>query len=1140
MHSRAKSWRAPWLYGLLYLAFAAAMGSRAEAQVAPTGFFSDPVLILGGNGHHAPVRSMVFATPDGSQLLTGGMDKVIHVWDLDVDRSGPSRTLRPPNWRGPRGQVNAMALSPRDDGGNQRLLAVAGHGVLGSLGDILLFRYPGPTAQGTGDIEGQLPSTAPDGTIGPGHLNVVTSLAFTPDGRFLASSSNDKTVQIWEVATRRRVAVLGQATAEVNALALFANGTRLVAGGTDGVLRLYDITDRARPVFIAQAPPVRRNQGPLSSQILTLAASPDDRWIVVGTEGAALVRYEAANLGNAQFLPDVPTGPVEAVAISPDGTRLATSIIARDIPGPADFPTVSCVVELRSMPSGQVVERLPIASNVVRALAFSPDGRRLAYSGGDAQAIYIKDLAPGSPPLPDEIKGPGASLWDVGFRADGRAIRFARSRPVVPGQAAEYEYFDLRGRFFFNPAAGGPAYRHAVASETGWTIRPVDPFQFDFRNAQNQGWQRSLDPTNERRWWAYTVIPPGPGHLQPVAAVAADAGVVLWNLATGEKTRSFNGHAGPVYALASSPDGRWLVTGSSDQTVRLWPLAGCDRPPAFGAKFERRADGAWAVAEVVPGGFADGIALRKGHVVEKLFVGDFGPAQEVDPAGFLPRLDLESPTKMFTIYARMPGEAARFRGATTKRDSPALTLFPGVDRRWVLWTPRGFYDSSADGDRRFLGWLTNRGTVAQLLAGTFDSIDKFEAKYRQPRSPGNVLDRLLDTADPLQVVAAANPAVPDPTTSRLDALAITPADPAIRPPGPVAVAAPTLPVNYRAVAATGAALIRELWVEINGKRLLDNLSPVAPVRVVQGQLALPIGAERDVRANLVVIDALGVRRSQPLDISNQAPPPPKPRRSRLEVVAIGAADFSDKRFPRVEFAEEDARDLARFLGDRLIDPATGARFGPDQVHVHSFLGSQVARGNILTSLDELRKAALAGDLGLGDVVALVVESHFLEFHSKRLLLTTEPDSGESEPASLSATDLADRLGEFTRLGCRAVVLVDAVHEIKGTAREVDIQEWVRQLQSQANAVAFIAADHGPSSPNGDGHRAFAQGVLDVLKARSAGRPRKPGTAMSLFDFGRTVTDTVLEQTGRKQHAQLYLPDTMSFQVPFLDRSPPRR
>jgi WD40 repeat protein len=1147
MRNRRKRSRRTWLGVLLFLGMATAWMQRADAQVAPDRFFEDPVLILGGGGHHAPVRSMVFATRDGSQLLTGGMDKVVHVWNLDADRSGPARTLRPPNWRGSRGQVNTLALSPPDASGN-RLLAVAGYGVLGDLGEILLFRYPDAAGQGTGDIVGQLSAHPAQGgqPAKDGHTNIVTSLAFTPDGRFLASASNDQSVRIWDVAARSQLAVMRESTREVNSLAIFANGTRLVAGGEDGTLRLYDISNPARPVFIAVNPALGRpTLLPPGSRILSVAASSDGRSIVIGTSGSRLIRFDAATLGGDTSLKaasDALTGAILALAISPDGTRLASSTVTRGIgANAAGLPTVTCMVEIRSMPAGAVLEQLPVASNLVQALAFSPDSRRLAYSGGDAQAVFVKELAPGSP-APDEIKGKGASLWDVGFRTDGRAIRFARTRPAVLGQAVEYEYFDLRGRFFFNPEPNEPAYRHAVAAEAGWTIRPVDQYTFDFRNAQDQGWRRPLDRTNERRWWAYTVIPPGPGHPQPVAAVAADAGVVLWNLATGEKTRSLSGHAGPVYAIASSPDGKWLLTGSSDQTVRLWPLAGCDRVPAFGAKFEGRPEG-WVVTEVTPGGFAEGIALKPGHIVKRVEVGDFAPPVDFDPAVILPRLDVESPTKFFTITATMPGQAVQLRAGTTKRNSPALTLFPGVDRRWVLWTPRGYYDSSADGDRRFLGWLTNRGTVAQLLAGTFDSIDKFEARFRQLKVPGNVLDRLLDTADPLQAanVVPANPAAPpeaDPTTSRMETLTIAPVAPAPTD-RPVAVAAPTILVNFRAQSANGAAPIRELWVELNGRRLPSLLAAnAAPLPVVEGRFELPIGLEREVRANLVAVDTLGVRRSERLDLINQAPAPlAPPRKSRLVVVAIGAADFADKRLPRVAHAEEDARDLAKFLEARLVDPATSARFRPEQIQIHTFLGPEVSKSSILETFNEFRAEAQAGRLGPGDVVALAVESHFLDFRSKRLLVTAEPEVNGGEPPALSATDLADRLGELTRLGCRSLVLVDAVHEIKGEVWENDIREWVRQLQTHAKSSAFIASDHAPSSPNGKGHRIFAQSVLDSLNASTLIRRRKPGDPFSLFEFEKTVVTDVLEKTGRKQHAQLYLPETLSYQVPILDVSP---
>ena len=131
-----------------------------------------------------------------------------------------------------------------------------------------------------------------------------------------------------------------------------------------------------------------------------------------------------------------------------------------------------------------------------------------------------------------------------------------------------------------------------------------------------------------------------------------------------------------------------------------------------------------------------------------------------------------------------------------------------------------------------------------------------------------------------------------------EGLAITPAVAADRPAGPGSGGRPTLPLNYRAVASTGAAPIREVWVEMNGKQVANNHpSARGQSPIGQGQLTLPIGPERDIRASLVVVDTLGVQRVRVARHQQPGPASP-PRKSKLEIVAIGADDFADKRFPR--------------------------------------------------------------------------------------------------------------------------------------------------------------------------------------------------------------------------------------------------
>ena len=144
-------------------------------------FARTPVLRIDSGGHMSVVWKVLF-TRDGRQVVSAGEDKVIRVWDIESGRT--VRTILGEIGAGQEGKYFALALSPDD-----RWLAAGGYfppnpqsGANG-LGDIRLYDF------NSGEIESLL----------TGHANVVTALAFSADGRFLASGGADGAVRVWKL-----------------------------------------------------------------------------------------------------------------------------------------------------------------------------------------------------------------------------------------------------------------------------------------------------------------------------------------------------------------------------------------------------------------------------------------------------------------------------------------------------------------------------------------------------------------------------------------------------------------------------------------------------------------------------------------------------------------------------------------------------------------------------------------------------------------------------------------------------------------------------------------------------------------------------------------------------------------------------
>jgi WD40 repeat protein len=1025
---------------------------------------------------------------------------------------------------------------------------VAGYGIQSTRGNIDIYRDPGAAGKVNGDLVAHLETGIEGDADHDGHWNSVNALAFDPTGRFLASASLDSTVRIWDWQHQRTLAILrSHGNNSVEALAFTPDGSRLITGGRDGSVALWDVAPQALDALGREMdglvdPVARRQRSERASRemfrtrveptpkartaVTSICTSPDGRWVIIGRDDGPLIRFNATDLGGVVELPRFQERThVKAMAISPDGSRLAVSLMHLEKAPPADRLHCRYEIEFRSLPDGRPIGQGPAQGNgMVKALAFGPGGRSLAYSGGDDPVILIRDLAvPGS--APSRLAGRGRPIWEVGFTPDGRQVAFSWSRADEPGAPDTYVGFDLRLRTLSDV----DRRRLLVARHewAGMTARPINETRIQVNDGRGGAQDINLAIEQVGNWWTYSFIPPSPGHIGTALAVGTDLGVVLVfaiDPATGayRQTRSFSGHAGAVYSLAPSADGAWLATASADQTVKLWPLAGCTSIPPFGATFVRGVAGP-IVSAVEPASFARRMGLEPGDEVTGLYL----PPEKLDLA-FVAKLDGLGPDSYIQFQVRRNGQVIEL--GTTKRDNPALSLFVGNDREWVFWSPYGYYDSSVVGDRTFLGWHRNGSKVGKAevdfaIPTDYVAAHQYEKELRRP----DVIDSMIATADVERALKLVHPAILDaprlvgedfPPRVTLEAKG-----PAM--PGRRVITSPELAIVAKVVAAeTGDGaerLVGSIHFLIDGNlQLQPQVPPGKPSWNASAKLVIPPGVHKiSVHAD----NDKGRERIDGLVVEYRpGPDVPKPvRQTRNVAICFGADSFPESgKLTSIQFADRDSRDLARFFED-----ASG-RGGqhPDRPTV--LAGSEATSDRLGRAIEVLDSARERGDLGLGDAAFVFIEGHFLRQGRGGRILGADATGGFPFGPSLDAGKVADVLGRLAASGCRVMVLIDGEHTFIAPRETWDARtnEWARDLIKR-NVIVFVASTQGPSRrPQTIGHGIFAQAVLDSQNLGNRPRlDREPGRPMTLGEFRDVVENSVKRLSGPEpQFARCFFPE----------------
>jgi WD40 repeat protein len=423
-----------------------------------------------------------------------------------------------------------------------------------------------------------LETTQLEGVVGilHGDTGPVNSVAFSPHGHTLASSSADGTARLWNVATHKQLGspltapLPPLSSVPLSSVAFSPDGRTLAAGsdlaGSAGMVQLWDLATH-KPLFSPLLAMVTR-----LGAINSVAFSPDGRTLAVGDIYGTVQLLDVAT--HKPLGPPLPgTGSINSVAFSPDGRMLASG----------DGDGTLRLWDLATHKLWDLATHKPLGSpltgtSAVDSVAFSPDGRVLA-SGSHDGTVRLWDVAthkPLGPPLT------GTSAVDsVAFSPDGRMLASGNGDGTMrlwDLATAEQPGSPLTANTFLNSdryhsVAFSPDGRTLAASDSDGTVHLWD-----------LATHKPLGPPLTGTFFgvvdSVAFSPDGRtlavgGDVVVVRHALGVGAVHLWDVAThkplGPPLTSTT--LGAVNNVAFSPDGRTLAAGDLFGAVHLWDVA---------------------------------------------------------------------------------------------------------------------------------------------------------------------------------------------------------------------------------------------------------------------------------------------------------------------------------------------------------------------------------------------------------------------------------------------------------------------------------------------------------------------------------------------------------------------------------------
>lgn len=409
-----------------------------------------------------------------------------------------------------------------------------------------------------------------------GHTDAVGNLVFSPDGRLLVSTSNDKSLKVWEthiwqerftqsglsdtpksciispdgahilLICGKTILILDAVTGAekfrlrhqtyVNATAISPDGRYIYANGRRCTIIIWDASTGMRLAALKGHTGVVTN----------LAVSPDGRYLVSASSYEICLKVWEAASGELLHTLDGHQDGVFHCAVSPDGTRIVSASKDKRL-------------KVWEASTGSALYTLRGHTQAVRKCTFSPDGCFIVSMSED-QTLRIWEADTGQERA--TLRGHADNIEAFTISPDGKSIITAsgdRTLKVWDALTGETITTFTGHTMAVHACAVNPRGDRLVSGGSDQSIKIWDMSELRSEST-HRGHTNSIA--------ACAISPEG----DFIVSASADGSLKIWDMATGQERATLEGHQGIVSDCAISPDGSRIVSTSYDKTVRVWDV----------------------------------------------------------------------------------------------------------------------------------------------------------------------------------------------------------------------------------------------------------------------------------------------------------------------------------------------------------------------------------------------------------------------------------------------------------------------------------------------------------------------------------------------------------------------------------------